>query len=128
MKYYIWVLSSLSSCCLAEAKELRSILAVTRDYTLLDRNFRCCVWKLLQPVAYSLRVTAPNAVPLGPLWTSTSAPVVPSTTYFSVFSFSFFLILLSTGISTSISTALVCFLSNTDICSWFASSCLCVWN
>lgn len=76
----------------------------------------------------SLRVTAPNAVPLGPLWTSTSAPVVPSTTYFSVFSFSFFLILLSTGISTSISTALICFLSNTDICSWFASSCLCVWN
>lgn len=34
----------------------------------------------------------------------------------------------STGISTSISTALICFLSNADICSWFASSCLCVWN
>lgn len=47
---YEWNIT-YGSCCLAEAKELRSILAVTRDYTLLDRNFRCCVWKLLQPVA-----------------------------------------------------------------------------
>lgn len=48
--------------------------------------------------------------------------------YFTVFSYSFFLMWLSAGIVTPIITAAFCSLSTTTMNGWLVSSCLSVWN
>ena len=74
-------------------------------------------------------VTAPNA----PTATRITGPSSCSSCsfspwYFSIFSGSFFLMLLSAGIETSITTGIFCPLSTSTVSGWLASSCLWVWK